>query len=153
MAQMARRFALSPFSSAPQRIAYASGVRIAVGLAAALLLGAALPLEAATNLQPVTLRLDWLFQRPNSGFMAAKERGCYSEAGLDVSIGPGKRSGSTAQLIAIKADLIGFADGFVLGNSVAKGMNIKMVASLYRRNPTAVVVLEESPIKTPKDLE
>jgi len=28
-----------------------------------------------------------------------------------------------------------------------------MVAGIFRRNPTAVVVLDESDIKTPKDLE
>jgi NitT/TauT family transport system substrate-binding protein len=32
-------------------------------------------------------------------------------------------------------------------------MGIKMVAGIFRRNPTAVVVLDESDIKTPKDLE
>ena len=41
----------------------------------------------------------------------------------------------------------------MVGNSVAKGLNIKMVASVYRRNPAAVVVLAESDIKSPKDLE
>ncbi len=154
MAQMTCRVASNPPPSVHPRIACARVARLAVCLAAALLVqAAAVPGEAATTLQPVTLRLDWLFQGPNAGFMAAKEKGYYSEAGLDVTIGPGKGSGSTAQLIATKADLIGFADGFVVGNSVAKGMNIKMVASIYRRNPTAVVVLEESPIRTPKDLE
>ncbi len=154
MAQMTRRVASNPPLSVPLRIGCARGARLAVGLAAALLLqAAALAVEAATNLQPVTLRLDWLYQGPNAGFMAAKEKGYYSEAGLDVAIGPGKGSGSTAQLIATKADLIGFADGYVVGNSVAKGMHITMVASIYRRNPTAVVVLEESTIRTPKDLE
>ena len=32
-------------------------------------------------------------------------------------------------------------------------MNIKMVAGIFRRNPTAVVVLDESDIRSPKDLE
>jgi NitT/TauT family transport system substrate-binding protein len=130
-------------------------VWLAACFAVALVLQAAVvrTAEGAAALQPVTMRLDWLFQGPNAGFMVAKEKGYYSEAGLDVTIGPGKGSGSTAQLIATKADMIGFADGYVVGNSVAKGMNIKMVASIFRRNPTAVVVLEESPIKIPKDLE
>ena len=154
MAQKIRRVASNPPPSVASWIACACVARLAICLTAALLLQAgSVPAEGATTLQPVTLRLDWLYQGPNAGFMAAKEKGYYSEAGLDVTIGPGKGSGSTAQLIATKADLIGFADGFVVGNSVAKGMNIKMVASIYRRNPTAVVVLEESPIKTPKDLE
>ncbi|HEY7675571.1 MAG TPA: ABC transporter substrate-binding protein [Candidatus Methylomirabilis sp.] len=154
MLQIRRRVAVNPSPSAPARIGRAGLARRAGCLAAALLLAAAArSAGAATNLQPVSMRLDWLYQGPNAGFMVAKDRGIYSEAGLDVTVSPGKGSGSTAQLIATKADLIGFADGFVLGNSVAKGMNIRMVASIYRRNPTAVVILDESNIKTPKDLE
>lgn len=107
--------------------------------------------RAATR--QITMRLDWLFQGPNVGFIVARDQKFYEAAGLDVEIGPGKGSGSTAQLIATKASQFGFSDGFVVGNSVAKGLAIKMVASIYRRNPTAVVVLAEGDIKTPKDLE
>jgi NitT/TauT family transport system substrate-binding protein len=49
--------------------------------------------------------------------------------------------------------MFGFADGYVVGNSVAKDMNLTMVASIFRRNPTAVVVLKDSDIKALKDLE
>lgn len=108
---------------------------------------------AAIPLKKVTLRLDWLFQGPNSGFMIAREKGYYKEAGLDVEIGPGKGSGSTAQLVASKATQFGFADGYVVGNSVTKGLAIKNVGSIYRRNPNAIIVLDESDIKTLKDLE
>src|SRR3954463_7877476 len=96
-----------------------------------------------SKLRPVTMRLDWLFQGPNVGFIVAREKGFYQAAGLDVEIGPGKGSGSTAQLIATKAAQFGFADGYVVGNSVAKGLNIRMVAAVYRRNPAAVVVLAD----------
>ena len=123
---------------------------LAAGLAAVPL---ARPRLARAQARPVTLRLDWLFQGPNGGFMVAHEKGYYRDAGLNVEIGPGKGSGSTAQLVASKATQFGFADGFVVGNSVSKGMNVKMVAAIYRRNPTAVLVLADSDIKTPKDLE
>jgi NitT/TauT family transport system substrate-binding protein len=101
----------------------------------------------------VSLRLDWIYQGPNSGFMVAKDKGFYDEAGLNVDMGPGKGSGSTAQLIASKTSQFGFADGFVVGAGVAKGMELVMVASMYRRNPTAAIVLTESGIKSPKELE
>ncbi len=118
---------------------------------------AALPLArpalAQTRLRDVTMRLDWVFQGPNAGFMVAHQKGFYKEAGLNVDIGPGKGSGSTAQLVASKATQFGFADGFVVGNSVSKGLSIRTVAGIYRRNPTGVVVLADSDIKSPKDLE
>ena len=108
---------------------------------------------AAGPLKPVAMTLDWIFQGPNVGFMLAQDKGYYREAGLDVAIISGKGSGSTAQLVASKATQFGFADGFVVGNSVSKGMAIKSVGSIYRRNPAAAVVLADSGIKVPKDLE
>jgi NitT/TauT family transport system substrate-binding protein len=125
-----------------------------IALAAAVMAAAwGQPGHAQAPRQDVSLRLDWLYQGPNSGFMIAKEKGYYDAAGLNVDMGPGRGSGSTAQLIASKAAMFGFADGYVVGNSVSKDMNIVMVAAIYRRNPTAIVVLKESDIKTLKDLE
>jgi len=107
----------------------------------------------AAGLTPVTMTLDWVYQGPNDGFMIAQEKGFYREAGLDVAITSGKGSGATAQLVASKATQFGFCDGYVVGNGVAKGMGIKSVGSVYRRNPAAVVVLADSGITSPKDLE
>lgn len=113
----------------------------------------AMPYVARAALKPITFTLDWLYQGASVGFLLAKDKGYYADAGLDVTIAPGKGSATTAQLVASKATQIGFSDGFVVGNGVAKGMAIKAVASIYRRDPAALMVLDESPIKTPKDLE
>lgn len=110
-------------------------------------------LQAQGAPRKVTVLLDWVFQGPNAGFVVAQEKGFYKEAGLDAEIGPGKGSGSTAQLVSSKNAQFGFSDGFVLGLSISKGMSIRNVGSIYRGNPTAVIVLDESDIKTPKDLE
>lgn len=107
----------------------------------------------AAPLKPVNVMLDWIYQGPNSGFMLAQEKGFYREAGLDVTITSGKGSASTAQLVASKATQFGFSDGYVVANGVAKGMMLKSVASIYRRNPATVIVPAESAIKSPKDLE
>jgi NitT/TauT family transport system substrate-binding protein len=109
--------------------------------------------RAAGPLKPVSVLLDWIYQGPNAGFMLAQEKGFYREAGLDVTVTAGKGSGSTAQLVASKATQFGFSDGYVVGNSVAKGMAIRSVASIYRRNPVALITLADSGIKTPKDIE
>lgn len=108
---------------------------------------------AAGPLKPVSLTLDWIYQGPNVGFMLAKDKGFYREAGLDVSLSPGKGSVSTAQLVASKATQFGFSDGYVIGSGVSKGMGLRSVGSIFRRNPAAVVVLADSGIKAPKDLE
>jgi NitT/TauT family transport system substrate-binding protein len=106
----------------------------------------------AAALKPVSLTLDWLYQGPNAGFLLAKDKGFYSEAGLDVAITSGKGSVSTAQLVASKAAQVGFSDGFVVGNGISKGMGIKGVGAIFRRNPAAIMAFADSAIKTPKDL-
>lgn len=107
----------------------------------------------AAALRPVSMRLDWLYQGPNAGFMVAQRKGFYKDVSLDVDVGTGKGSGSTAQIVATKATQFGFSDGFSVGYAIAKGANIKMVAAVYRRNPAAIVVLADSGIKTAKDLD
>jgi NitT/TauT family transport system substrate-binding protein len=109
--------------------------------------------RAAGAVKQVTLTLDWVFQGPNVGFMLAQDNGFYRDVGLDVAITPGKGSVSTAQLIASKASQFGFSDGYVVGSGVARGMPLKSVGSIFRRNPAAVVVLADSGINEPKDLE
>src|SRR6266851_1742531 len=112
---------MMPRDKSTSRRQFLRDAGIAAGLAAVPI---ARPGRAQTKRQ-VTVRLDWIYQGPNAGFMVAQDKGFYAEAGLNVEVGPGKGSGSTAQL----------------------------VAGLYRRNPTAIVVLADSDIKTPKDLE
>ena len=125
--------------------------RAFVGLTAGAVLAAPRVLRAQSPRQ-VTCLTDWLHQGPNCGFAVAKEKGFYSQLGLDVALSQGKGSGSTAQVVANKSSTFGFADGYVLGNGVSKGMSLAMVGAVFRRTPTAVIVLEESSIKEPKDL-
>jgi NitT/TauT family transport system substrate-binding protein len=125
---------------------------VSVAAAAALPL-AALRARAAVPLKQVSMTLDWLYEGANAGFMMAHEKGFYRDAGLDVAIAAGKGSATTAQLVASKASQLGFADGFVVGNGISKGMNIRTLGSIFRRNPCAVIVFDDSPIKSPKDLE
>lgn len=109
--------------------------------------------RAAGSLKPVSMTLDWVYEGPNVGFLIAHDKGYYRDAGLDVSITPGKGSGNTAQLVANKGTQIGFADGYAASNGISKGMNIKTIGSVFRRNPAAIMSLESSGIKSPKDLE
>jgi NitT/TauT family transport system substrate-binding protein len=131
--------------------------RNVLGAGAVSLAGLSLPAivraQSLKSLKPVSLQADWVYGGPNAGLVVAKEKGFFADAGLDVTINQGKGSGSTAQIVASKAAQFGFADGFVVGNSVSKGMKLKMVAGVYRRNPCAALVLEESDIRSPKDLE
>lgn len=121
-------------------------------LAAGVLLGMPYYARAQTT-DTVDVLLDWLPQGPNCGFHVAQQKGFYGQAGITVRISAGKGSGSTAQLVANGVAQIGFVDGYVMGNSVAKGMSLKTVASVFRRNPCAIITLEESGIEKASSLE
>ena len=128
-------------------------LRAGGAVAASLAMPGLVRAQSTKSLRPISLQTDWVHQGPNSGFLVAREKGFFADAGYDVTINQGKGSGNTAQIVGSKAVQFGFADGFVVGNSVSKGMKLKMVGGVYRRNPAAVMVLEDSDIKTPKDLE
>src|SRR5215813_5554437 len=85
-----------PNDGSPSRRRFLRSAGIAAGLAAVPLVRTA---HAQTKRQ-VTLRLDWIYQGPNSGFVVAQEKGFYDQVGLNVEVGPGKGSGNTAQLVA-----------------------------------------------------
>lgn len=140
-----------PHGQSPSRRHFLRTAGVVAGLASVPILRPR-RVRAAAKLRPITMRLDWLYQGPNDGFMVAHAKGYYEEVGLDVDVGIGKGSGSTAQLVASKATQFGFSDGFVVGYGVAKGMDIRMVAAVYRGNPSAIVVLADSGIKTAKEL-
>jgi len=113
----------------------------------------ALRARAATALRPVSMTLDWIYQGPNVGFMLARDKGFYREAGLDVTVNSGKGSGTTAQLVASKASQFGFSDGYAVATGISKGMAIKTIGSVFRKNPAALIVLADSGITSPKQLE
>jgi NitT/TauT family transport system substrate-binding protein len=109
--------------------------------------------RAAAALRPVSMTLDWIYQGPNVGFMLARDKGYYRDAGLDVTVTSGKGSGTTAQLVASKASQFGFSDGYGVATGISKGLPIKTVGSVFRKNPAAMIVLADSGIASPKDLE
>src|SRR5258707_15556785 len=136
-------------SSFTRRGVLRAGASVAVSLSMPPIVNA----QSLKSLRPISFQSDWIYGGANAGFIIAKEKGYFADAGFDVTINQGKGSGNTAQIVASKAAQFGFADGFVVGNSVSKGMKLKMVGGIYRRNPCAAMVLEESDIKTPRDLE
>ena len=96
-------------------------------VAASLSLPAIVNAQSLKSLRPVSFQADWIYGGPNAGLAIAKEKGYFADVGLDITINQGKGSGSTSQIVASKAAQFGFADGFVVGNSVSKGMKLKMV--------------------------
>src|SRR3990172_5325856 len=63
-------------------------------------------------LDQVSLRLDWIGYTPHHiAFWIAKEKGWFAQEGIDVTIGSGRGSVQTAQLLISKKDPIGYMTG------------------------------------------
>jgi NitT/TauT family transport system substrate-binding protein len=121
------------------------------------LLGAAAIAFAAHGQTPprqdVSLRLDWIPSWYQAPFYHALERGYYRDAGLNVSIGQGKGSMLTAQVIASGSETFGFMDLSTMIVAVARGAPLKAIGGVIQRSPDSVITLTTSNIKSPKDLE
>jgi NitT/TauT family transport system substrate-binding protein len=113
--------------------------------------GAAIP--GVTAQDKVTFRMNWYWGGIHAPFALAKERGYFERAGVNVDILEGKGSATTVQLVGTKSDTFGWADGVSLTQNAVKGVPIKAVATILNVLPYAVVSLEESNIRSPKDLE
>jgi NitT/TauT family transport system substrate-binding protein len=124
--------------------------RLAVlGLCAALLPAAAL---AQTRIKMV---LNWKYEGAQAWFFLAQDKGYFKAEGLDVEIDQGEGSAASIPKVASGAYQAGFGDLNALIDLAAKRPADAPVGvyMLYNTPPFTVVVKQDSPIKTPKDLE
>ncbi len=125
----------------------------AIGMAAALVasvIGAAAPAAAAEH---VKLSLNFLPYGLHVGFYVAKEQGWYREAGMEVEILKGEGSSDAVRRMGTGVVDFGFADlgSLVLGRS--RGLKVKALGIVLDKDPSVMISLKSSGIKTPKDLE
>jgi NitT/TauT family transport system substrate-binding protein len=116
-----------------------------VGLALLAALGGS---TAARADDPASLRLDWVPVGFHAPFFLALGRGYYKAAGLDVTIGDGKGSSHTAQLIGAGADTFGWADSAVTAMAAAKGVPVKVVLGVFRKTAASLNAPADRNIKT-----
>ena len=119
-------------------------------LASALFFAVTLPAAAQ---EKATLRLNWLLYGFHTPFHLGVERGYYKAEGIDLEINDGKGSASTVQVVGAKGDTFGLSDGASIINGITKGAPIKAVMGIMNTTPFAIIVREDSGIKTLKDLE
>ncbi len=111
----------------------------------------ALP-AAAQAVKPMRLTLNFLAGGPQAGFMLAKKLGYYKDVGIDLTIEEGKGSATTAQQVATGQTDVGFADAPAAMQIRSKGAPLKIIAPILQTNGFAIISIEGSGIKSPKDL-
>jgi NitT/TauT family transport system substrate-binding protein len=103
-------------------------------------------------LTPVTVQLRWTHTAQFAGFYAADQNGYYATEGLTVSW---REGGPNVDFVGPAEDgraqfSIANADALILNR--ADGKPLRAIATIFRRNPTAVMSLAASAINRPKDL-
>ena len=119
--------------------------------AIAVLASLALP-AVAQQAKPMRLTLNFLAGGPQAGFMLAKKLGYYKDVGIDLTIEEGKGSATTAQQVATGQTDVGFADAPAAMQIRSKGAPLKIIAPILQTNGFAIISIEGSGIKSPKDL-
>lgn len=120
--------------------------------AAALASGLATPFvaKAATDL---TFTLPWLAEGSNLIAYVAKSKGFWAKQGLNVTVSRGFGSNAAAEAIAAGKFDFGLSVATAGIEITAKGMPLVQLATTGYDATMCVAVLQDSPIRTPKDLE
>ena len=103
--------------------------------------------------QDVSLRLDWVPTWYHGVFYLALNRGYYSDAGLNMTIGQGRGSATTAQVVGSGTETFGLMDMSTMMLAVGTGAPLVAIGGLMQRSPEAVISLVSANIKAPKDVE
>ena len=122
-------------------------IKLTLALTLSLMAGSALAADK------VTLQLKWVAQAQFAGYFVAKDKGFYTEAGLDVEIKPGGPDIAPEQVIAG-----GGADVIVdwMGGALAareKGVGLVNIAQPFEKAGMQLVCPANGPVKTEADFK
>lgn len=106
--------------------------------------------EPPARLNPMSLRLAWIANVEFAGILLAKEKGFYTDAGIDLTLHPGGVGLDPVQLVAAGSDDIGVAEGSQLIIARAKGIPVKTMFAQFQRSPMCYITLSDSGITSVK---
>jgi NitT/TauT family transport system substrate-binding protein len=118
-------------------------------LLAALLAALAWPAMAEDQ---ASLRLNWIIYGFHTPFYLGLQRGYYKQQGIDLTIGEGKGSASTVQVVASGGDTFGLSDSSSIITGAVRGATVQAVMSITNRSPYTVEVRKDSGITKFQDL-
>jgi NitT/TauT family transport system substrate-binding protein len=133
--------------------------RIAAIAATTLLLGACAPSTQSDDSagggtgDKVTLTLNWVPYGEHAPFYYGKQKGFYSDEGIDLDIKPGNGSATVIKQVAQDQTTFGWADTPPLLNGIASGMPVKSVGVFLQKGPASVEFLSDQHIDSIKDLK
>lgn len=109
-------------------------------------------ISLAWSNEAVTLQLPWLHQFQFAGYYVAKQKGYYSDAGLDVTIlDADKKEASIKSVLDGKAQY-GVGHSSLIVNYI-NGAPVVLMAAVYQSSPMVLLTRQDSHINGAKDLK
>ncbi len=102
--------------------------------------------------EKVTLQLKWLHQFQFAGYYVAKEKGFYSEVGLEVEIKERNLQVNNVEQVINNEAEYGIADTALLLYKM-KEKPVVIVAPIFQHSPNVLISLKSSDILSPYDLD
>jgi PAS domain S-box-containing protein len=107
--------------------------------------------QEAPELAKVTLQLKWFHQFQFAGYYAAKAKGFYREAGLEVELAEGRPAiNSVDQVLSGKAEYGVGTSSLLLERNAGKP--VVVLAVIYQHSPFVLLARRTSPTQTVQDL-
>lgn len=112
-----------------------------------------LPYRMAAAQTSANLQLSWLHSSQFAGSYIAKDRGFWSDAGLDVSLLPGGPNAPVEPPVVAGTALVGISAADYTAAAVEEGAPFKILAVAMQKNPFVIASLAGNPVNEPGDLE
>src|SRR5436190_23116518 len=110
--------------------------------------GASTRTEGKQELTKVTLQLKWVTQAQFAGYYAAKAKGFYQAAGLDVTIKPGGPQIVPEQVVAGGQAQFGIDWLSSLMLSRAKGIDLVSISQVFNKSGLTLLTWKDTGINT-----
>lgn len=107
--------------------------------------------DGVPEVRTVSMRLQWIPQYQFAGYIVAKVRGYYEEAGLDVSLHPGGPDFVPMPLVVSGSDTFGSTGADTIFLARQKGIEVVSLATIFQTSPVGFMVHQDSGIAGPKD--
>ncbi len=107
----------------------------------------------AKTLPRIRFKTDWYPQAEHGGFYQAQAKGYYRDAGIDVDIQPGGPGVLVWQLMVAGQCDIAVSRSDDVAVWVSKGLPFIAVGAYMEGDPQAILVHDESPVRTFADLD
>ncbi|WMS44129.1 ABC transporter substrate-binding protein [Acuticoccus sp. MNP-M23] len=113
--------------------------------------GALSLLSVSASAEPLSLLLNWTPAADHAPIYYALDNGLYEEAGIELTVEPGKGSGMAAQNVGVGAKSLGIAELGTAFLAKSKGADLVAVMAIYANSPFTLYWRKSSGIEGPAD--